>query len=193
MRDYYINRYRSNVCFLPGWIDYKETESQHRNSGYPVSYSRNGNYTLDGYMTVEATLLLPVVFFITILLIYIGLYMYDDCIIKQDNARMIIRMGQIKWTDDDNIIRRFNEYENEWYYDKYVAFVKDSRDLDISSSGFVVNEKAHLKVPRMFPFDTNEWNLADSIESARFEVVRILRDLRKVKNNGRSYALQDNG
>ena len=144
-------------------------------------------------MTVEATILLPIVFFIVIFLIYVGLYIYDDCIIKQDNARMIIRMGQIKWTDDNNIIRRFNEYENDWYYDKYVAFEKDSRDLDISTTRFVVNEKAHLQVPRMGPFETKEWVLSDSIESARFEVVRILRDLRKVKNNGRSYALPDNG
>lgn len=144
-------------------------------------------------MTVEATILLPIVFFIIFLLIYIGFYMYDDCIIKQDNARMIIRIGQIKWVDDDSIIRRFNEYENEWYYDKYIAFSKDSRDLDISLTQYVVSEKAHLNVPYIVPFDTNEWILSDSIESTRFEVVRILRDLRKVKNNGRSYALPDNG
>ena len=193
MCGYYADRYRGDVCFLPGWIDYKKAESKHRNPIYSVLNGRNGNLAFGGYMTVEATILLPTVFFIIILLIYIGFYMYDDCLIKQDNARMIIRMGQIKWSDDNNITKRFNEYENEWYYDKYITFSKDSRDLNISLTKFVVSEKAHLNVPNIVPFDTNEWVISDSIESTRFEVVRILRDLRKVENNGRNYALPDNG
>lgn len=146
-------------------------------------------------MSVEASLIMPFVFLIIIFLMYVGFYMYDDCLIVQDNARIAIRLGQIKWVSDEMVLAEYRNIENDWYYDKYISFVKGERTVNLSNDQIVLKQGATLRVPAILPFGSGEngWAMGDEVSAERRDVVRILRDLRKVRNNGRIKVQQDNG
>ena len=146
-------------------------------------------------MSVEASLIMPFVFLIIIFLMYVGFYMYDDCLIVQDNARIAIRLGQIKWVSDERVLAEFRNIENDWYYDKYVSFIKGERKVNLSNDKIVLSQGASLRTPAILPFGSgeNSWPMGDEVSAERRDIVRILRDLRKVRNNGRIKVQQNNG
>jgi len=134
-------------------------------------------------MSVEASLVLPLVLVIIVFLLYLGFYYYDSCLLKQDNYRLLIRMQEKKWVEDDEIIQMFSQEENEWYYDKYVLYSHEPRELKISGNKITVFQKGNINVPS-FSFISNEkrtWEIEDSAQGNRYDVVRILRDLRKAE------------
>ena len=132
-------------------------------------------------MTVEATCLLPLVMFIIIFLIYIGFYMYDKCLAKQDNSRELIRLEQIKWKSDEVIMAEYNELESEWYYDKYICFDKGDKALSVSDDSLGITQTSELVAPNIVPLDPfdKKWTICDETSGKRYDVVRILRDIRK--------------
>ena len=134
-------------------------------------------------MTVEATLLLPLIFLIIVFLIFTGFYMYDQCVMQQDIFRAMIRTQQIKWVSDKEISNKFLQMEDDWYYDKYVSFMKSPKTLAITNDSFEITQEAKIKVINLIPFniEKNEWLIKKSATGERRDVVRILRDLRLVE------------
>lgn len=134
-------------------------------------------------MTVEATLLLPLFFLIIVFLIFTGFYMYDQCVMQQDIFRAMIRTQQIKWVSDKEISNKFLQMEDDWYYDKYVSFMKSPKTLAITNDSFEITQEAKIKVINLIPFniEKNEWLIKKSATGERRDVVRILRDLRLVE------------
>lgn len=45
---------------------------------------KNIKNTLHGYMTVEAALLMPMIWFTLFFMIFVGFFQYDRCIAEQD-------------------------------------------------------------------------------------------------------------
>lgn len=52
--------------------------------------------TLNGYMTVEAALLVPIVWFTLFFIIFAGFFQYDRCIAEQDGKIIVVRASEIK-------------------------------------------------------------------------------------------------
>lgn len=130
---------------------------------------------------MEATCLLPLIVFVVIFLIYMGFYMYDKCLVKQDNSRQIIRMEQIKWKSNEVISSEFDELDRDWYYDKYVCFSKGDKELSVSDKDLRIRQTSKLIAPDFVPLEAfdREWIIGDETTCKRHDVVRILRDLRK--------------
>lgn len=47
--------------------------------------------SLNGYFSVEASLVLPVVLFLYLLIVIAGIYLYDRCVISQDSYLLVFR------------------------------------------------------------------------------------------------------
>lgn len=121
--------------------------------------------------------------------------MYDECVMQQDIFRAMIRTQQIKWVSDEEIRKRFLNMENDWYYDKYVSFIKSPKTLSITDNSFEIIQEAKIKVINLLPFniDKNEWIIKKYAAGERRDVVRILRNIRLVegKGNERTDTLQN--
>lgn len=65
--------------------------------------------TLHGYMTVEAALLMPIVWFSVFFIIFAGFFQYDRCIAEQDGKRIVMRASEMREKDEAKVIRKVME------------------------------------------------------------------------------------
>ena len=57
----------------------------------------------DGYMTLEAALLFPVIFTIIIMLLYMGFFMYDRCLLESSAYIAALRGSRMQLMNNDEI------------------------------------------------------------------------------------------
>ena len=65
--------------------------------------------TLNGYMTVEAALLMPMVWFSLFFVMFAGFFLYDRCIAEQDSKIIVMRASEERETDEAKVIRKVME------------------------------------------------------------------------------------
>lgn len=65
--------------------------------------------TLYGYMTVEAALIMPIVWFAVFFLIFAGFFQYDRCIAQQDCKVMVMRASDMREKDEATVLRKIVE------------------------------------------------------------------------------------
>lgn len=65
--------------------------------------------TWNAYMTVEAALLIPMVWFSLFFVIFTGFFLYDRCITEQDSKIIVMRASQERETDEAKVIRKVME------------------------------------------------------------------------------------
>lgn len=59
------------------------------------------NKNWNGYMTVEASFLMPMVLFLYLLIILCGFFLYNRCIISQDNYLLAFRGSRFTEASDN--------------------------------------------------------------------------------------------
>lgn len=75
----------------------------------------------NGYFTIEASFILPVVLFLYFLIIFSALFLYCRCTISQDNFLLAMRAGKFTWGEDyyGEVIYG-SEQEKLWQAENYV-------------------------------------------------------------------------
>lgn len=66
-------------------------------------------HKLHGYMTVEAALLMPMVWFSLFFFIFAGFLQYDRCIAEQDGRMIVLRASEMRGKDEAEVIRTVME------------------------------------------------------------------------------------
>ncbi len=75
----------------------------------------------NGYFTVEASLIMPIVLFLYLLIILASLFLYCRCAISQDNFLLGMRAGTFTWGEDHYGEVIYGETEKEgWEAEAYV-------------------------------------------------------------------------
>lgn len=89
-----------------------------------------------GYMTVEASLIMPMVLCVYTVLIYAGFFLYNRCIATQDAyvlcARESVHKDDSLWSYPDGSVIR--EQEADQAGDKYLAIKSRSTNVSIDGS-----------------------------------------------------------
>ncbi len=83
--------------------------------------TKNVNRKTDGYFTVEATLIMPVVLYVCIFIIYTGFYLYDKCVMKQDAYRAALTGSSIYRDDNQKVYNAASDRVVKLAADKYIA------------------------------------------------------------------------
>ncbi len=65
--------------------------------------------TLHGYMTVEASLMMPIIWFSLFFMIFTGFFQYDRCIAEQDGRLIVMRASDLREQDEAKVIRKVME------------------------------------------------------------------------------------
>lgn len=75
---------------------------------------------LKGYMTVEATYIVPVVLVIYVMLILCGFYLYDRCVIAQDNYLIAFRGSRFTEGTENYGEVIYHEMKTDFFEEGYV-------------------------------------------------------------------------
>lgn len=62
-------------------------------------------YKLHAYMTVEAALLMPMVWLSLFFFIFAGFFQYDRCIAEQDGKVAVLRAAEMRGEDEATVVR----------------------------------------------------------------------------------------
>lgn len=94
----------------------------------------------EAYMTVEATLMVPFVMYLTVFVIYIGFYQYDRCLMRQDAYRIALAGSSLYRTDNTEVYNRAFEKATQETADKYIITdcgfsLKVQRDVEVTLEG----------------------------------------------------------
>lgn len=74
-------------------------------------------HALKGYMSLEASFIMPWVIFLFVFLIYTSFYLYDKCVLYQDAYTLCLR-GSVQKADDE-VLKYVNEHMTEKFGNKY--------------------------------------------------------------------------
>lgn len=141
----------------------------------------------DAYMTLEATLIMPLVLYICIFIIYMGFYIYDRCIMKQDAYRAALKGSSQYVADNQEVYNEVYRSMENLKQDKYIA-TECNYEITVRER-VMVSVKGCIKMPfRGIAQITGggEWKIEEKAESRCINPVvfiRLCRDLEQMKNN----------
>lgn len=139
---------------------------------------------LNGYMTLEAAMIVPIVWFTLFFAIFTGFYLYDRCIAEQDCKIILMQASNMEKNNDAEIVRKINEKVN--LADKKKLLFSNSVSKDIQ----VTDKKAEIEIRGNIPTILNSlmkdnglspFTYAAAYETDRYEPVRFIRNCRRVK------------
>lgn len=139
----------------------------------------------NAYFSLEATLIMPIVFMTILFLIYIGFFFYDKCLLKQDIYRMLIRAGQIKYSSNEEVVQKIKEEDAKWYYDKYVMCMWGNRKIEVEYNSILISNKAALNVsvPLVGRWVGNDmWIMDTEVRNTRVHPTKTIRACRKAES-----------
>lgn len=142
----------------------------------------------EGYMSVEAAFIVSWTFFIVVIMIYIGFFEYDRCMLFQDGYTAAVGTA-CRVADKKEKQNLLNGYLQELYGDKYVAAET------VDKSGTVTSNKIKIKSGFTLKLILGSNGLAaqkhlsasDSITADNYSFsrrIRIFRAAERVLNGG---------
>lgn len=144
---------------------------------------KNIDNTLHGYMTVEAALLMPMVWFTLFFIIFVGFFQYDRCIAEQDGKLIVVRASEMREKEKvqavQNVIERGELagkkkllFSNSIQKDFHIS--KDKAEIKISGSvNTVLNSLVKESNFRVFTY-------AAEYEAKNYDPVRFIRTCRRL-------------
>ncbi len=142
---------------------------------------RLGSQSLEGYMTVEATLIMLIVLYVCIFIIYSGFFLYDRCVIKQDAYRAVLRASSIYRQDSQAVYNTAWDMMETLTAEKYIAA---EYQYEIAVQGKVqVKICGQVQMPFRGLIEltgVSAWNIEETAESKCLNPVLFIRTCRRL-------------
>lgn len=137
---------------------------------------------LDAYLTVEASMVLPVVIAVILLTIYMLFFQYDRCLMEQNAGKLALRGCTIQLADGQELIRQLTVQSQEkdnrflaWNMEKPQIALKRNR-VSVKYSGGIA-----------FPFQglafwggERTWQSECTYENSQVQPVQFIRNCKKI-------------
>lgn len=141
------------------------------------------NKEVGGFVTIEYTLLIPVLLVLYTFLVCIGLYQYNQCILRTNIYILGTEAAQLMNMEASSKVARLQEIENNLYYDKYLlaeelqtTYSVRGNHIEISGCGKMTNPFAVLELGE----DDWELNASCTVEAINStEFLRLCKVIRK--------------
>lgn len=141
------------------------------------------NMQADAFITIEYTLLLPVLLLLYTFLIYIGIYQYDQCIL-QTNMYLLGSKGTALYTENpEEKVQSLQEKERQLYYDKYLLAEQLQTAYSVKGNRIQLNGSGKVFHPlSVFGLGGTYWELHAKSEATAVSGANILRLCKQAKN-----------
>ncbi len=131
-----------------------------------------------GYLTVEASFLVPLMVVILIIVIYWSFYIYNNCVIYQDCYIAALRGCQLMDMKDSEIRNKVEKYVNDlldnqlFQYQKEATVSVGAITIGVSASTSIENKTVNILMQE------NDVYLSDrQAESKRIDPVWLIRNV----------------
>lgn len=140
--------------------------------------------TLHGYMTVEAALIMPIVWFAIFFLIFTGFFQYDRCVAQQDCRVMVMRASDMREEDEATVLRKIVEKgeladRKKLLFSGYVQ--KDFR-MSNNEVRMRIEGSVNTILNRLIKeTDLRVFTYASEYETEKYDPVRFIRICRRIE------------
>lgn len=136
----------------------------------------------DGYMTVEASLIMPIVLLVICFVIYAGFYQHDRCIMEQAAYRAALRGSSLYGADKEEKYRAAEDTLKELTKDCFAA-MNASYEI-VMKDRLTITSEGTLKIPlsglaRLV--GAGEWTAEKEIGSGLQDPVFFIRVCRRLE------------
>lgn len=141
---------------------------------------------LEGYLTLEASLIMPLVLYVCIFIIYAGFYQYDRCIMQQDIYRAALRGSSLYGANQSERYRAAADMMEELTRDNYVA-AEYRYEISVRNSVSIFME-GRIRMPFQGLAEltgAREWEIEETAESRRLDPVLFIRTCRQLGISGK--------
>lgn len=137
----------------------------------------------NGYFTIEAAFILPVVLFIYLLIILSAMFLYCRCVISQDDFLLSMRGGKFTWGEENyGEVIYGSEQEPFWQAESYVQKRISDRN---GKYPFYSQEKVKCRInSEVFSIQASQKGSEKQIvkQVQRINPIKIIREGRKKDN-----------
>ncbi len=137
-----------------------------------------------GYFTLEATLLLPFVFGVVLLVIYLWFFIYDRALMELDTGAVALRTAVRGEMDAEERGQAAGESLQKLYEGKYAAWSWEERVARYNHGKVSISCRGSINFPfpgLQFWNGGSDWGAACSRECAVMRPCSMLRTYRKVR------------
>ncbi len=134
----------------------------------------------NAYFTVEAAMVLPIILGVTLLVMYLGFFQYDRCLMEQDIGALALKGCSL---DDDNkekLLQKLDEYAVKLNREKYIAWNHDEVVIKLSGNKVTVSGGGELMFPYANGAIGEKWHSAVVYTNQRIDPVNYIRTYRKL-------------
>lgn len=139
--------------------------------------------TLHGYMTLEASLIMPFVWLSLFFVIFAGFFQYDRCIAEQDGKMTVLRATEMREKDEAEVIRTVIE-KGELAGKKKLLFSEGvQKDFEFAGDKAKMRISGQIKTILDSLGASGELHIfkyAAEYEAERYDPVRFIRTCRKL-------------
>lgn len=140
----------------------------------------------NGYFTVEAAFIMPIVICVLALLCYMGFFMCNRCLLLQDTYIMGLRGSREEGLNNEETAAYVLKQGNE-ILPKYYAVSQIDKNVEVGLREITVTLCCDMKVPFAFLAWEEEkmssvWELREEKKIDRTKPVDFIRACRKVEN-----------
>ncbi len=135
------------------------------------------------YMTVEISMLFPMIVIVLMCIIYITFYSYDRTIAFQ-NAAITALYGKTGFfLEEEERAERMYKVLKTLNRGQYIAIDKLWQKVSIEKNRFVVKQEGRVNIPLLNSEIISKLSFSESVKVRDQEAVFYIRQIRKVKNN----------
>ena len=102
---------------------------------------------MKGYMTVEASLVLPMVFGVIMFVLSLLFYSYDRCLLEQEVTGLIVRSEYLEGENLEQKARNIEAEVEKWYLEKYVWMNIEVPELMVKVNEVQVKAEGFFRGP----------------------------------------------
>ena len=136
----------------------------------------------NAYMTLEATMIFPMIFGGILFAISLAIYLYNASIIKQICSVAALR-GSLEYQMNEEEMKKFVNKEIDTLIKERMLLVAEiEKDIKITESKVEVRLRTKINLPFMgIPFLDFKWQkLEVESQAKRIKAVKIIRDARRL-------------
>ena len=141
-----------------------------------------------GMITVEACVLIPIVLMLSLLIIWLGFFLYNRTLFIQCAGLAAIKGSQMAEENNEEIIAAVRERAEELLERKIIGMEDIKIDVTVDYDSVTVSIKADMQVPGAIfltdIYQNDRWHLQVEQTAERLRNCTILRTIERIRKGG---------
>lgn len=133
-----------------------------------------------GYMTIEASMIIPMIIMGIIFVIYVGFYLYDVSVIRQISYVAAMRAGQQKDFTEKEMRQYAKKQLKELLEERLLAVETWEEEIEVNFRKVRISVTAKVRMPfsGFATYKFGLWRISSTAEVTRVDPVKMIRIMR---------------